>query len=298
MDFVDGEKSQENGDAPDKAVDGQRSSTKAVAKVNAEESSKTSPVVIMPRDGNITIFSDDTEALDQLDKLLRTVSGPKQAGGRGFAVYALRYAGATSVAETLRQSLRPASGSGTARMGSSAPTVVADERLNAVVVYGNRTDRAAIESLLEALDSSEIPDSKVSNLPKRVPVKNGSAAQIEQVLRLVYKTQLSTGGGRKELPVPPGLAPEVASALQQMNAMNSGPLLALSVDEVTNSIVIMAPVALADQVTSLIEELDEAALTDNTKGVAIIPLQRMNSNRTQKVLNLILEKSRRRDRRP
>ena len=83
-----------------------------------------------------------------------------------------------------------------------------------------------------------------------------------------------------------------------MNAMNSGPLLALSVDETTNSIVIMAPQAIADQVTSLIEELDEAALTDNSKGMTIIPLQRMNSTRTQKVLNLILEKSRRRDRRP
>ena len=256
-----------------------------------------SPIVILPRDGNITLFSDDTDALDQLDKLLRAISGPKQVGGRGFAVYSLKYAGATTVAETLRQSLKPPSGSGL-RSANSGPTVVADERLNAVVVYGSRTDRASIESLLEALDSSEIPDSKVSNRPKRVAIKNGSAVQIEQVLRLVYKTQLTTGGGRKELPIPPGLAPEIAATLQQMNAMNSGPLLALSVDETTNSIVIMAPQAIADQVTSLIEELDEAALTDNSKGMTIIPLQRMNSTRTQKVLNLILEKSRRRDRRP
>ena len=166
------------------------------------------------------------------------------------------------------------------------------------MVYGSRTDRAAIESLLEALDSSEIPDSKVSNRPKRVAVKNTSAAQIEQVLRLVYKTQLTTGGGRKELPIPSGLAPEIAATLQQMNAMNSGPLLALSVDDVTNSIVVMAPAALAEQVTTLIGEMDEASLTENAKGMKIIPLEHMNSTRTQKVLNLILEKSRKRDRRP
>lgn len=182
-------------------------------------------------------------------------------------------------------------------MGNSAPTVVADERLNAIVVYGSRSDRANIETLLEALDSSDIPDSKVSNIPRRVPIKNGSAQQIEQVLRLVYKTQLSTGGGRKEIPVPSGLAPEVAQALQQINVMNTGPLLALSVDEATNSIVIMAPAALAEQVRTLVEELDEAALTESTRGVSIIPLEHMNSSRTQKVLNQILEKSRRRDRR-
>lgn len=259
--------------------------------------SETAPIVILPRDGNITIFSDDTEALDQLDKLLRAVSGPKQTGGRGFGVYALRYAGATSVAETVRSALKTSSGGGVLRMGNSAPTVVADERLNAIVVYGSRSDRASIEKLLEALDSSDIPDSKVSNIPRRVPVKNGSAQQIEQVLRLVYKTQLSTGGGRKEIPVPSGLAPEVAQALQQINAMNTGPLLALSVDEATNSIVIMAPAALVEQVRTLIEELDEAALSESTRGVSIIPLEHMNSSRTQKVLNQILEKSRRRDRR-
>ena len=117
-------------------------------------------------------------------------------------------------------------------------------------------------------------------------------------MRLVYKTQLTTGGGRKELPIPSGLAPEIAATLQQMNAMNSGPLLALSVDDVTNSIVVMAPAALAEQVTTLIGEMDEASLTENAKGMKIIPLEHMNSTRTQKVLNLILEKSRKRDRRP
>ena len=62
-------------------------------------------------------------------------------------------------------------------------------------------------------------------------------------------------------------------------------------------VVIMAPGALAEQVTSLIKELDEASLTENSRGISIVPLERMNSTKTQKVLNLILEKSRRRDRR-
>ena len=255
------------------------------------------PVVVMPRDGTITILSEDPEALDQLDKLLRALSLPTESSGRAFAVYSLKFAGATSVAETVRSSLRLQSGGANSRTGSSAPTVVADERLNAIVVHANRSDRIAIEKLIEALDSSEIPESMGSNRPRRVPVKHGSAYQIEAVLRLVYKAQLTTGGGRKEIPIPAGLSPEIAASLQQMNAANTGPLLTLSVDDVSNSIVIMAPKSLGDQVTKLIEELDQAALNENSQGMTLIPTTRMSSVRAQKILNQILDKTRR-QRRP
>ncbi|WP_373650946.1 MULTISPECIES: secretin N-terminal domain-containing protein [unclassified Schlesneria] len=267
-----------------------------VAQVQAQSTEPPAPIVILPREGSVTIFSEDLEALEQFDKLLRVMSGPQQTTGRGFSVYGLKIAGATQVAETLRQALRSQSGGGF-RSGGSGPTVVADERLNAIIVHGSRADRASIETLLEVLDSADMPDSRAANRPKRVSVKHGSAVQIEQVLRLVYKSQLSTGGGRKELPIPFGLAPEIAATLQQLNAMNSGPVLSLSVDEVTNSIVIMAPAAITEQVASLIHELDEASLTENSRGISIVPLERMNSSKTQKVLNLIQEKSRRRDRR-
>ena len=64
------------------------------------------PIVIMPRDGTITVFSDDVDALEQLEKLLRALSQPTEIGGRGFAVFALKYAGATALAETIQKSLR------------------------------------------------------------------------------------------------------------------------------------------------------------------------------------------------
>ena len=114
----------------------------------------------------------------------------------------------------------------------------------------------------------------------------------------MYKSQLTTGGGRKEIPIPAGLAPEVAATLQQMNVMNTGPILAISVDQATNSIVIMAPNALAEQVTTLIKELDDAALTENSHAMEIIATKRMSSMRAQKILNLIMEKSKRSPTRP
>lgn len=251
------------------------------------------PVVVMPRDGTITILSEDPEALEQLDKLLRALSLPMESSGRAFAVYTLKFAGATSVAETIRQSLRLQSGGANSRTGSSAPTVVADDRLNVIVVHANRSDRVAIEKLIETLDSSEIPESMGSNRPRRVSIKHGSAYQIETVLRLVYKAQLTTGGGRKEIPIPAGLPPEIAATLQQMNAANTGPLLSLSVDDVSNSIIIMAPKSLGDQVTKLIEELDDASLNENSQAMNLVPMTRMSSVRAQKILNQLMDKTRR-----
>lgn len=278
----------------ERTVDAQ---SKEAAEAGEAQPNEPAPVVVLPRDGTITILSEDPEALEQLDKLLRALSLPTESGGRAFAVYSLKFAGATSVAETIRSSLRLQSGGANSRTGSSAPTVVADERLNAIVVHANRSDRVAIEKLIEALDSSEIPESMGSNRPRRVAVKHGSAYQIEAVLRLVYKAQLTTGGGRKEIPIPAGLSPEIAATLQQMNAANTGPLLTLSVDDVSNSIVIMAPKSLADQVTKLIEELDQASLNENSQAMNLVPTTRMSSVRAQKILNQILDKSRR-QRRP
>lgn len=260
----------------------------------AGEKKSNAPVVVLPRDGNVTIMSDDAEALEQLDKLVRALSTPTETGGKTFMVYSLKFAGATSVAETIRQSLRIQSGGAGFRSGASAPTVVADERLNAIVVHANRNDRAAIEKLIETLDSSDIPEALAANRPRRVRVKYGSATQIMDVLRLVYKQQLTTGGGRKEVPIPAGLAPEIAALIQQMNAANTGPLLSLSVDQTSNSIVIMAPRSLADQVEQLIEELDQASVDEEAHSMNIIPTRRMNSTRMQKILNHIMDKSKKR----
>ena len=258
----------------------------------ATEKTPGAPIVVLPKDGTITILSEDTDALDQLDKLLRALSVPSESGGRAFAVYALKYAGATSIAETIQKALRIQSGTANSRTGFSAPTVVADERLNAIVVHANRVDRMSIERLIEALDSADIPDALSANRPRRVNIKHGSAIQIEKVLRLVYKQQLSAGGGAKPIPIPSGLTSEIAAMLQQMNASNTGPLLTLSVDEVTNSIIIMAPNSLTEQVAKMIEELDEASLNENSQGMNIISTKRMSSSRAKKILDQILDKSR------
>jgi type II secretory pathway component GspD/PulD (secretin) len=168
---------------------------------------------------------------------------------------------------------------------SMSPTIEADERLNAIVVYAGRNDRAVIEQLLEALDTDQVPDSLATNRPMRVPVKYTDAAGIENVLRDLYQTQLSSGARVKPIPVPSGASRDVAAVIQQINTAAGGPLMTLGVDEATNSIVVMAPRPLAEEVAQLVGELDEAALHDSSRAVKVVKLNSVGAEQVKEVLD-------------
>lgn len=250
-------------------------------------------VIIAPGDKSITIASDDPEALDQLESLLRTMSNRQTSGrGRDYIVFSLRNASAERVAATLQQVFRTGAFGGPGAAFSRV-VVVPDERLNAIVVHASRNDRETIEELLRILDSADIPESLASNKPKLVPVKNTSAERIEDILRDVYRGQLTAGGGRRPIPVPSGVSPQVAAAIQQANAASGGPLLTLGVDEASNSILVMAPITLSNEIEQLIAELDIASIGDSSRSLRLIPLEKTNSKRVRAALDLLLEDARR-----
>ena len=161
--------------------------------------------------------------------------------------------------------------------------------MNALIVHGTRSDRAMVENLLEILDSSNVPDSLGADRPQIIPVEFAEASTVADVLRAVYKTQLSTGGNRPQVDIPEGVSSDVASVLQQINAATSGPLLTLEVDELTNSIVVLAPLQLRQQVAELIGELDQNARDSATKAINIISLRHANADRIGKALDVLLQ---------
>lgn len=253
------------------------------------ETSEQAPVeppaiIVAPGDDRFTIVSDDPEAIAQFEALLRAMAPPSGSGGRDMIVHPLRSASAIAVAELLQKMFRR-----NAFDTSSSVVIEADQRLNAVIVYAGRNDRAAIERLLKVLDSDDVPESLIANRPQLIPVKNTSATRIEQVLKDVYKTQLSTGGTRTPVPVPSGSSREVAAVIQQINTANTGPLMTLGVDDTTNSIVIMAPGPLVREVTELVAELDENALNDTSRGVKIVKLKSTSALRVKEILDTIIK---------
>jgi type II secretory pathway component GspD/PulD (secretin) len=228
-----------------------------------------------------------------LEEILKIMlrSTTTEIGSRNFQVYLLRNAGAEEVSQLLQDLFK---GMATARRGLGGTPVVitADQRLNMVIVHGSRADREIVSGLMQALDSPDLPDSLAINQPLIVPVRNTDAGRILTILNSLYRTQLSSGGGRKQVAIPEGISAEVAVLLQQVNTATSGPILTLGVDTVTNAIIIMAPQQLREQVRTMVSQLDQAVIVEPGEEIAIIRLQDTSPERIQRALDMLLEQQR------
>lgn len=270
------------------------------------------PVVIVPESDRITIASSDQEALDQLEELLRVMSRAEldeSNPGADFAVFLLRNTGASDMRQLLGELFeqlrknqsgyggRPGSGSfgsggslGFAGMSSllgpnfGNVAVVADDRLNALIIHGDRQERELIEELLRVLDTEDLPNPIVVYQPELVRLTNTQAQRVLEILKNVYRSQLQSGGGRKKVDVPEGVSSEVASVLQQINAAAGAPILTLDVDETTNSIVMRAPPELRQEITAFVRKLDEGAGANRSRNVRVIRIQQGKSDRIRAAL--------------
>ncbi|MEQ9408397.1 MAG: secretin N-terminal domain-containing protein [Fuerstiella sp.] len=243
-------------------------------------------ITIVPGDGRLTIASDDTEALDQLESLLRAIHSRAGSGrNQDFGVYQLRNAGAVDVSATLQQIFDDSDG----LMSFGDVVMVPDERLNALIVYASRADRGRVEQLLEVLDSEKLEDTRRAFQTEVVPLQYASATDVEDVIQGVYTAERTAGGARSNIAIPKGVPSNVASVLRQINAAASSPLLTVEVQTETNSLIIKAPQTLLDEVRDLVLRLDESAHTTRARGITLLPLKKANSSRVMKILNDVLD---------
>ena len=156
--------------------------------------------------------------------------------------------------------------------------------MNALLVNGSRADRTVVEELLSVLDSQELIDNLQSSMPRLVALKHTDARRIQEIIREVYRSQLTTGGGRRPLTIPEGVSTETAAVLQQINASAAGPVLTVSIDPLSNSLIIKAPVALADEVIEFAGKLDERANLQSSTRMEIIRLNSINVSRLRQSL--------------
>ncbi len=245
-----------------------------------------SPIVIMPGQGRLTITSEDTEALDQMEALLRAMfSRAGNSRNRDFSIFQLKNAGATEVSTTLKQIFNRRTGG----LSFGNVVLVPEERLNVLIVYAGRNDRERIEQLVQVLDIENIPDTKRAFQTKVIPMVYANAARVERLIQGIYRPQMTAGGSRRNVTIPKGVPPELATVLRQINAAASSPLLTLEVQTETNSLIVKAPQSLLEEIEELIASLDESARTTRSKGVTLIPLKKTNSRRVMQILNGILD---------
>ena len=247
------------------------------------------PVFVVPGEGRVTILSDDTEALNQLESLLRALASRRGAvGGVGnYIIVPLHNTGAASIANLLEELFRQTSRGEPGNANRVA--IVADERLNVIVVHGSRTDRAMVKNLVRMLDSSNLPESHASS-PQIIPLKYTSAERVETILRAVYRTHLTAGGSHTRIRIPEGVPQRVTDVLRQLSASSAGPLLTLEIDRLTNSIIVLAPQQLSREVAALVQRLDSSAKDGASGRIRIIPLEEVNSEQMSQALDLLLER--------
>ena len=252
------------------------------------------PIVVVVGDEQWTVASADTQALDRFQRLLDTLLSPRAepfVTTGNYSVYLLRHAGADVVQDLLDDLFRPERGrNSSSRDLMQRVKVVADSRINALIVSGNRQDRRMVEELLGVLDSEELLDSLQQISPTTLPLESATATSVERILRDVYRAQLSSSAGRRPVPIPEGVSSDVSLMLQQINAQTSGPLLTLAVDETSNSIIFRAPIELAAEVRTFVENLDRTSQETPSKRVDVIRLQSTNVRSLQQALKILLAK--------
>ncbi len=95
--------------------------------------------------------------------------------------------------------------------------------------------------------------------PQMIPVKNLPASTIVEVLKTVYKSQLTARTGVRPMTIPQGLSFEMTSMLQLINAAAEAPLLTLDIDLTTNSIVMRAPRQLGEEIEEFVTRTRRAS---------------------------------------
>ena len=255
----------------------------------------TSPIVVVTGDDQWTIASDDTVALDQFSRLLESMLAPAIAPFAttgNFSVYLLRHAGADQVQQLLEELFKPADRTtrGPTSEVFQRVKIVADARINGLIVSGNRADRKVVEELLGVIDSEDLLDTLQQITPTTVQLQSASARSVADIIEDVYKSQMSAGAGRRPVQIPEGVTTSVAIVLQQLNAQASSPLLTVAVDEITNSIVLRAPLDLTTEIKSFIEKLDKQSTDAPGRRVQLLRLQSTNTKNLEKALKLLMAK--------
>ena len=243
------------------------------------------PIFMVPGDSQITITSEDSEALDRLESILRAmaVNAGSTVGQSNFAVFLLHKMGAADTKLLLDQLFENLN-----HRGLNDLVFVADDRLNALIVHGNRIAREIIRELLETLDNAELPDPLDVFRPELMELEHADASRVLEILENVYKAQLTTGGGRTPIKIPEGVSTSVAALLQQVNADSSGPVLTLDVNDTSNSLIVRAPPELRREISDFVATLDAQASTRSNRHVKVIRLQRTTAGRMNEVLQQFL----------
>ncbi|MBC7961460.1 MAG: type II secretion system secretin GspD [Steroidobacteraceae bacterium] len=198
--------------------------------------------------GNLILMVDSSLNIRKLHGILRTIDTERTR--EGLEIIYLKNASAESVATTIRQWLsgsdvKPAAqpaAAGGGGGGGSGGSVLADQRLNALLVFGNENTKNAVREMVAKLDVAPPEASSKVNV---YYLENTDATEMAKVLDGVVKgiTAQATAAG-----LPGAAAPQVSP-------FESGKV-TITADKTSNSLVIMASPNDYNNLIQVIKKLD------------------------------------------
>jgi type II secretory pathway component GspD/PulD (secretin) len=207
--------------------------------------------VIVNENGSLTITSQDTAALDELEKLVKRIDDRIVFEGRDYTIYSVRNISADLVAMKLRfilnQRLTPQTRVSAYQVAAPL-TITEDMTTNTIYVRGPKMEREEVAKLLVLLDVSELPGERMVRKPIKVPIKNSQATRVWRQIYNVYQQKMMMTR------LPGGIYPRVV------------------VDNLTNSLEIIAPEPLATELKEYAEDIDRRTVEEPARKIHVIPL--------------------------
>ncbi len=183
-------------------------------------------------------------------------------------------------------------GGGTRTSGSVQ--ITADNRLNALIVYAKPADLDTIEQLLKILDERESPEEVLAApKPRLIPLYNTQAEEVANVIRQLYQDRMAGQSGASRPPTPQDFIMAMRAMRggrgggSQRGGQEEAAKLSVSADPRTNSLIVVAPDSLFQEVKELVEQLDEAA-GDTSETLQVVTLQRANSETIRQALSAMV----------
>ncbi|MFA7405232.1 MAG: secretin N-terminal domain-containing protein, partial [Pelobacteraceae bacterium] len=192
--------------------------------------------------GNLLLMVDSSLNIRKLHSILQTIDTERTR--EGVEIIYLKNASAESAATTVRQWLSGSDGKTGAQPatpgGSSSTSVLADQRLNALLVFGSESTKNAIRELVAKLDVTPPEASSKVNV---YYLENTDATEMAKVLDGVVK------GITAQVTAQPG------AGAQHVSPFESGKV-TITPDKASNSLVIMASPTDYNNLIQVIKKLD------------------------------------------
>lgn len=287
-----------------------------------QTSGSKAPISMSIVGDDVIISSPDKEALDQLEDMFNTLASALPVRTR-WTVFYLRSADATDTAQMLErlfpQSSVTASTTSSSGMfgsltgglsnigrgmmnvtglnqtlgGANDLRIITDIRSNALFVTGPQDQIAEIESMLELLDSSDLPGSLRDRVPRTIPIEHADVDEVADIVESVFKDALTPDnqqqGQQGQRFNPLAMLMGGAGGGGGGARKEPGVQLTIGVDRRTSHLVVACNDNLFRQIEGLVKSIDERAL-DARQTVKIMHLETADPSLVSATLTSLIPK--------